>query len=203
MSSPPAESHCPISSHTHSLSPLLRFISLWLCWVCAAAHRLSLDAMIGAAPHCSARLLLEAASLDAEHGLKVHRLQECGALSPRHADLPGPGIKPTSPALAGGFLTTGRPGKPHTSILEATGLTEGVHRFISSRGEGRLRRRQAQGKGCRKCRPEVPAGGSSEPDRKSTRTCGQLVFLETRAGAPFMCCCCGRLVHAVKPTWAS
>ena len=28
-------------------------------------------------------------------------------------DLPGPGLEPTSPALAGGFLTTVPPGKPH------------------------------------------------------------------------------------------
>ena len=27
-------------------------------------------------------------------------------------DLPGPGLEPVSPALAGGFLTTGPPGKP-------------------------------------------------------------------------------------------
>ena len=27
-------------------------------------------------------------------------------------DLPGPGLKPVSPALAGGFLTTAPPGKP-------------------------------------------------------------------------------------------
>ena len=27
-------------------------------------------------------------------------------------DLPGPGIEPVSPALAGGFLTTAPPGKP-------------------------------------------------------------------------------------------
>ena len=27
-------------------------------------------------------------------------------------DLPGPGLKPVSPALAGGFLTTVPPGKP-------------------------------------------------------------------------------------------
>ena len=27
-------------------------------------------------------------------------------------DLPGPGLEPVSPALAGGFLTTARPGKP-------------------------------------------------------------------------------------------
>ena len=30
-------------------------------------------------------------------------------------DLPGPGIKPMSPALAGGFLTTGPPGKSQIS----------------------------------------------------------------------------------------
>ena len=28
-------------------------------------------------------------------------------------DLPGPGLEPVSPALAGGFLTTAPPGKPH------------------------------------------------------------------------------------------
>ena len=27
-------------------------------------------------------------------------------------DLPGPGLEPVSPALAGGFLTTAPPGKP-------------------------------------------------------------------------------------------
>ena len=27
-------------------------------------------------------------------------------------DLPGPGLQPVSPALAGGFLTTAPPGKP-------------------------------------------------------------------------------------------
>ena len=29
-------------------------------------------------------------------------------------DLPGPGVKPVSPALAGGFLTTAPPGEPKT-----------------------------------------------------------------------------------------
>ena len=28
-------------------------------------------------------------------------------------DLPGPGLEPMSPALAGGFLTTAPPGKPY------------------------------------------------------------------------------------------
>ena len=32
-------------------------------------------------------------------------------------DLPGPGVKPVSPALAGGFLTTEPPGKPYRWLL--------------------------------------------------------------------------------------
>ena len=35
---------------------------------------------------------------------------------PSPGDLPGPGIKPTSPALAGGIFTTKPPGKPHICI---------------------------------------------------------------------------------------
>ena len=34
-------------------------------------------------------------------------------------DLPGPGLEPVSPALAGGFLTTAPPGKPPIIILMA------------------------------------------------------------------------------------
>ena len=33
-------------------------------------------------------------------------------------DLPGPGIEPVSPALAGGFLTTVPPGKPSDGDLD-------------------------------------------------------------------------------------
>ena len=32
-------------------------------------------------------------------------------------DLPGPGLEPVSPALAGGFLTTAPPGKPPTCVF--------------------------------------------------------------------------------------
>ena len=32
-------------------------------------------------------------------------------------DLPGPGLEPVSPALAGGFLTTAPPGKPTDAYL--------------------------------------------------------------------------------------
>ena len=43
-----------------------------------------------------------------------HRLSSCGAWAQflrSMWDLPGPGLKPMSPALAGGFLTTAPPGK--------------------------------------------------------------------------------------------
>ena len=41
-------------------------------------------------------------------------------------DLPGPGIEPVSPALAGGFRTTGPPGKSHpTNLLLGSCLVEG------------------------------------------------------------------------------
>ena len=43
------------------------------------------------------------------------RLSSCGArasLLRGMWDLPGPGLKPVSPALAGGFLTTAPPGSP-------------------------------------------------------------------------------------------
>ena len=59
-----------------------------------------------------------AASLVAEHRLQTHRLSSCGSwaqLLRGMWDLPRPGLKPVSPALAGRFSTTAPPGKP--SIL--------------------------------------------------------------------------------------
>ena len=83
-------------------------------------------------------LLIAVASLVAEHRLQVrasvvvaHRLSSCGSrdLERRLSscgtrdqllrgmwDLPGPGLEPVSPALAGGFLTTVPPGKPKALI---------------------------------------------------------------------------------------
>ena len=60
-------------------------------------------------------LLTVVASPVAEHRLQTHRLSSCGSRAqPLRGmwDLPGPGHKPVSPALAGGFLTTAPPGKP-------------------------------------------------------------------------------------------
>ena len=48
------------------------------------------------------------------------RLSSCGAwaqLLRSMWDLPGPGLEPVSPALAGGFLTTAPPGKPDPIII--------------------------------------------------------------------------------------
>ena len=109
-------------------SPLLRvgFLQFW---------------RVGATLLAVRGLLVAVASFVAEHGLQVrglqqlrcmglvvvaHGLSSCGlrALERRLSscgtrvqllcgmwDLPGPGIKPVSPALAGGFLTTVPPGK--------------------------------------------------------------------------------------------
>ena len=50
-----------------------------------------------------------------------HRLSSCGARAQLLCDmwdLPGPGLKPVSHALAGGFLTTAPPGKSHYLISQ-------------------------------------------------------------------------------------
>ena len=56
-----------------------------------------------------------AVSLVAEHRLQTCRLSSCGSrawLLRGMWDLPGPGLEPVSPALAGRFPTTAPPGKP-------------------------------------------------------------------------------------------
>ena len=51
----------------------------------------------------------------------VHGLSSCGILAQLPSgmwDLPGLGIKPVSPALAGGFFTTTLAGKPRKGFLK-------------------------------------------------------------------------------------
>ena len=60
------------------------------------------------------RPLTIVASLVAEHRLQTRRLSNCGSraqLLHGMRDPPRPGLEPVSPALAGGFLTNGTPGK--------------------------------------------------------------------------------------------
>ena len=59
-------------------------------------------------------------SLVTEHRLQTRRLSNCGSraqLLRGMWDLPGPGLEPVSPALAGGFLTTAPPGKPPNWLI--------------------------------------------------------------------------------------
>ena len=61
-----------------------------------------------------------AASLAAEHRLQTRRLSNCGSRAQLLCgmwDLPGPGLEPMSPALAGGLPTTAPPGKPCIRFL--------------------------------------------------------------------------------------
>ena len=62
-----------------------------------------------------------AASLVAEHRLQTRRLSSCGSRAQLLCgmwDLPGPGLEPVSPALAGRFPTTAPPGKPYQFIFK-------------------------------------------------------------------------------------
>ena len=100
----------------------------WLCWVFVAAGGLSLVA--ASRGYSSLRcvgfslrwLLLLRSTGSRRMGFRScgsraleRRLSSCGAraqLLRGMWDLPGPGLEPVSPALAGRFLTTAPPGKP-------------------------------------------------------------------------------------------
>ena len=83
--------------------------------------------LIAVASRCGARGLGAWASVVVACGLRScgswaleHRLSSCGSraqLLRGMWDLPGPGLKPMSPALAGRFLTTAPPGKPYLPVL--------------------------------------------------------------------------------------
>ena len=104
------------------------FIYLWLSWVFIAARRLSLVAasrgysLLRCMGFSSRWLLLlrnmgsRRASFSSCGSRPLERrLSSCGAraqLLRSMWDLPGPGIEPVSPALAGGLPTTAPPGKP-------------------------------------------------------------------------------------------
>ena len=69
--------------------------------------------------------LTVAASLVVEHRLQMHRLISCGSRAQLlHGmwDLPRPGLKPVSPALAGRFSSTAPPGKPPIVVLISISL---------------------------------------------------------------------------------
>ena len=106
------------------LRPCARAFSSCGEWglILVAVHRL----LIAVASCCRARALGTQASVVVAHGLSScgswaleHRLSSCGTRAQLlHSmwDLPGPGLEPTSPALAGGFLITAPPGKSRNSF---------------------------------------------------------------------------------------
>ena len=53
-------------------------------------------------------------------------------------DLPGPGLEPMSPALAGGFLTTAPPGKPHSDSSELIYSYVALYNFYHLGGKGNI-----------------------------------------------------------------
>ena len=73
------------------------------------------------ASHCSGFSYCRAQALSVWASLAVaHGLSSCGSraqLLRSMQDLPGPGLEPVCPALAGGFLTTAPPGKPQYFFL--------------------------------------------------------------------------------------
>ena len=89
------------------------FIGVWLYWVFVSAPRLSLVGVSRGYSLVSLRgLLIAVASLVAAPGLQsTGSVVVVPGLSCSTWNLPGPGIKPMSPVLAGRFLTTGPPGK--------------------------------------------------------------------------------------------
>ena len=82
------------------LTYLFILFYFWLCWVFAAARRLSLVAASGSY-----------SSLWCVGSPTHHKLSNCTQLLRGMWDLPGPGLEPLSPALAGRFLTTVSPWK--------------------------------------------------------------------------------------------
>ena len=109
------------------------FFHFWLRWVFIATRGLSLvvASRVSSSLRCtgfSLRWLLLMRSMGSRCvgfsrcGTRAleRRLSSCGAwaqLLRGTWDLPGPGLKPVSPALAGGFLTTAQPGKSLPSNL--------------------------------------------------------------------------------------
>ena len=104
----------------------LRRAGATLCGGAWASH-------CGGFSRCRARALGAWASIVVARGLSScgsqaleHRLSSCGTWAQLLCgmwDLPGPGLEPVSPALAGGFLTTASPGKPPKTISLKENIT--------------------------------------------------------------------------------
>ena len=97
----------PWGGRESDMTDQLNSNNFWLHWVFTAECGLSVFAANKGLLFLIVHRLLTAWALVAEHGLLAHVLQLLSAMW----DLPGAGIELVFPALAGGFLTTGRSGK--------------------------------------------------------------------------------------------
>ena len=68
-------------------------------------------------PCCSPGLLIAAAPHCRAEALGYVGFSNFGTAATWRVDLPGPGVEPVSPALAGRFLPTGPPGKSYAFML--------------------------------------------------------------------------------------
>ena len=108
----------PYFATSNFINLFILFIYLWLHWVFVVARGLSLVAasrgysLLWCACFSPWWLLLFQST-----GSRRVGFSSCGSWASERVlrsmwDLPRPGLKPVSPALAGGFLTTVPPGKP-------------------------------------------------------------------------------------------
>ena len=111
------EMHVRLTYRAFFFSKIYLFVYFWLSWVFVAAHGLSLVVVSRGYPllRCagfSLRWLFLLWSMDSRHV----GFSSCGAWASLLCSmwgLPGPGLEPMSPALAGGFLTTAPPRKSY------------------------------------------------------------------------------------------
>jgi len=75
------------------------------------------------------------------HGIFQARILEWLPFLPL-GDFPGPGVKPTSPALAGRFFTTAPPGKAHKPYIMAK-KTRGKKRYYDPQEDFLILERQS------------------------------------------------------------
>ena len=179
-------------------------IYFWLRWVFGAAHGLSLVAASGgySSLRCaglSLRWLLLLRSTGSRHAgfsscgswALECRLSSCGpwALLLRGMwDLPGPGLEPVSPALAGGFLTTVPPGKSLPGDISVRWASAQWSPLLGGKlagySSGDSDAQQVQGGGLGSCNAKILPGDSDTQQGSGVRA-----MEADRAGDSAWPCC--------------
>ena len=98
-------------------------VYFWLFWVVVAVQTFLWLGRAGRHAGCWAQALTAVAPLAAERGLWGSAVRARASLLRCMWGLPGPGLEPVSPALAGGFPTTEHHGAPDLALLRLLSLT--------------------------------------------------------------------------------